>query len=148
MLITGLEGPITIASAARSALSTSAVGLASSIPSSSTPCTSGLPAVEDQVLLQPAPAGGGQNLGTDRAVAHRQHPGRDPEPRCDLGLGIGGAAARREELAAVEAGGEVAIGEAEPVRRTDLRHPLDDGEAVVAQPPAALLVDFTARASR
>src|SRR5438105_2207254 len=41
MLITGLEGPITIASAERSASSTSFVGSASAIPSSSIPCTSG-----------------------------------------------------------------------------------------------------------
>jgi len=41
MLITGFEGPITIASAPASASSTSGVGSAASIPSSSTPSTVG-----------------------------------------------------------------------------------------------------------
>ena len=121
MLITGLEGPITIASAPRSASSTSAVGSASSIPSSSTPCDLGLAAVDDQVLLQVAPPGRGQHLGPHRLVAHRQHPRLDPEAAGDLRLGVGQAAALVEELAPVEAGGEVAVGEAEPVGRAELR---------------------------
>ena len=43
MLITGLEGPMTIASAACRAAATSGVGRASAIPSSSIPSTAGSP---------------------------------------------------------------------------------------------------------
>ncbi len=144
MLITGLEGPTTIASASASAASTSGVGSAASIPSSSTPSTGGAAAVEDQVLLQGAPAGGGDDLGADGGVGHRQHPGLDPEAAGDLRLGVGRAAAVVEELAAVEAGGEVAVGEAEPAGGAEALQALEGVEAVVADAPAALGVDFAA----
>src|SRR6185436_13448811 len=63
----------------------------------------------------------------------------------DLRLGIGQAPALVEELAPVEAGGEVAVGETEPARRPEPAQPLEDREAVVLQAPAALLVDFAAQ---
>ena len=145
MLITGLEGPITIASARLSASTTSGVGLRLGDPLELDPEHLGLAAVDDQVLLQAALAGRGPHPGADRRVAHRQHPGGDPERAGDLRLGVGRAAAGVEELAAVEAGGEVAVGEAEPVRRAEPGEALEDGEGVVADPPAALGVDFAAQ---
>ena len=116
MLITGFEGPITIASASASAASTSGARLGLGDPLELDPVHVGLAAVDDQVLLQVAPAGRGRHPGPHRRVAHRQHPGLDPEPAGDLRLRVGRAAALVEELAPVEAGGEVAVGEAEPVR--------------------------------
>ena len=146
MLITGFEGPITIASASaqrRQHLGRSARRLGDALQLD--PGTSGRAAVDDQVLLQLAPPGRGHDLGPHRRVAHRQHAWRDPEPAGDLRLRVGRPPALVEELAPVEAGGEVAVGEAEPVRRAEPREALEDGEAVVADPPAALLVDFAAQ---
>ena len=76
MLITGLEGPITIASAARRASATSAVGRASAIPSSSTPSTSGSPRSTIRYSCSPrTPAAvrtlvrtGSSHIGRTRAV--------------------------------------------------------------------------------
>ena len=145
MLITGLEGPITIASASRSASSTSGVGSAASIPSSSTPSTSGWPPSRIRYSCRSRrPAGvitlvrtGASLIGSTRAWT--------PRPRDDLRLGFGQAAAVGEELAPVQAGGEVAVGEPEPARRAEPLQPLEDGELVVADAPAALLVDFAAQ---
>ena len=104
----------------------------------------GLAAVDDQVLLQRALAGGGLDPRADRRLAHRQHLRLDAERSRDLRLGVGQPAALLEELAPVEAGGEVAVGEAEPARRAELGQAVEDREAVVAQAPAALLVDLAA----
>ena len=144
MLITGLEGPITIASAARSASSTSRLGSACSIPSSSTPSTSGSPRSTIRYSCRSRRPAAVSDLGADRRVRHRQHLRLDPEAAGDLRLGVGLAAALLEELAPVEAGGEVAVGEAEPARRAEPLQALEDGEGVLADPPAALLVDFAA----
>ena len=145
MLITGLEGPITIASASRARSSTSArrLGLGDSLELD--PGHLGLAAVDDQVLLQVPAPGRGQHLGPHRRLAHRQDPRLDSERGGDLGLGGGLGPALVQELTPVEAGGEVAVGEPEPVGRAEPRQPLEDGEGVVADPPAALGVDFAAQ---
>ena len=52
-----------------------------------------LAVVEDQELLQPAPAGRGAHPRADRLLAHRQHPGAHAERPRDLRLG-GGQACR------------------------------------------------------
>src|ERR1700746_2588551 len=98
-----------------------------------------LPLVEDQVLLQAARATGGDDLGADRRVAHRQYPRLDAEAAGDLRLRIGRAAAVVEEQAAVEAGCQVAVGKAEPAGSAELLEAVEDGEVVVFDPPAALL---------
>ena len=131
-----------IRSAVRKASATSVVGARRLDPLQLDPEDVGLAAVEDQVLLQLAPAVLGDHLGADLLVGHRQHPRLDPEAARDLRLRVGLAPARAHELGAVEAGGEVAVREAEPVRRAEVRHPLHHREGVVAEAPAALLVDF------
>jgi hypothetical protein len=45
-------------------------------------------------------------------------------------------------MGAIEARCEVAVGQAEPVRRAQLYEPLVDGERVAGDPPVALLVDL------
>ena len=77
----------------------------------------------------------------DRVLGHRQHRRRNAERARDLGLGGGQGAALGDEVSPVEAGGEVAVGEREPARSPELLEPLVDGEGVVADAPAALLVD-------
>ncbi len=133
MLITGLEGPMTIVSR---------LGVLDPLQLDAEDVR--LAAVDDQVLLQVAPPRRGQDLGTDRRVRHRQDPCLDPERARDLRLGVGRAPALLDELAPVEAGGEVAVGEAEPARGAEPLQPLAHGEGVVANAPAALLVDFAA----
>ena len=142
MLITGLEGPITIASAVAIASRTSGVGSAASIPPSSTASTAGSPrstiryscsarqpaAVRTRVRTAVSLIGSTRRSGTGAAG--------------DLRLGVGDPASLADEVGPVKAGGEVAVGEPEPVRRPELDQPLEGGEAVVADPPAALLVDL------
>ena len=122
MLITGLEGPITISSAAASASShlRRRVGLGDALELDRLDL--GLAAVDDQVLLQtsrqPAAVGtrvrtGCSDIGSTAAST--------PSRARDLRLGVGVAAALGEEVVPVEAGGEVAVGEREPVRRAELR---------------------------
>ena len=65
-----------------------------------------------------------------------------PERPRDLGLCVGAAAALGDELAPVQAGREVAVGEAEPVGRPEPDQAVEDGERVVLDSPAALLVDL------
>ena len=83
-----------------------------------------------------------------RLLAHRQDRARDAERARDLRLGGGQGAALGDEVGPVEAGGEVAVGEPEPAGRAELLEALVDGEGVVADAPAALLVDLRRRASR
>ena len=137
MLITGLEGPITIASAMRSASSTSGGRLRLLDPlqldavhlrlrrrrRSGTPAGRAGPAAVSTLVRT-----GASHIGSTRAST--------PSAAGDLRLGVGRPPALVEELAPVEAGGEVAVGEAEPVRRAELGQPLEDGEAVVADAPS------------
>ena len=67
-----------------------------------------------------------------------------PRPRAICAWASVGRPPSVDELAPVEAGGEVAVGEAEPARGAEPLQALEDGEGVVADTPAALLVDFAA----
>ena len=119
--ITGLEGPIRIASAlAGSPARASGVGVASAMPSSSTPSTAGLAVLGDQVLLQAAPALRGPHAGPHRLLAHRQHRAPAPRGRARSGPGRRCGCRPRRRSAAVQAGREVAVGELEPVRGAEL----------------------------
>ena len=143
--ITGFEGPITIASAAAIASRTSGVGAALGDPLDLDRLDLGLGVLGDQELLQAAPALGGLDLGAHRLLAHRQH--RAPSTPSARAI-CACAAVRRPPSAmnsrAVEAGGEVAVGEPEPVGRPELDQAVEDGEGVVLDAPAALLVDLAA----
>ena len=78
---------------------------------------------------------GCSHIGSTRA--------RDAERPRDLGLGGGQRAALGEEVGPVEAGGEVAVGEPEPARARRARSSRSwTVKRVVADPPAALLVDL------
>ena len=68
--ITGLEGPTTIASAAASASRTSGVGRARSRPSNLDSLDRRLRPVDDQELLQPAPAVRGRGRGCATGCSH------------------------------------------------------------------------------
>ena len=59
---------------------------------------------------------------------------RSAERARDLRLRRGQGAALGEEVGAVQAGGEVAVGEAEPAGRPELLEPLGDREGVVLIP--------------
>ena len=89
MLITGFEGPITIASAARSASQHLGRRRGLGDPLDLDPLDlGGSTAVDDQVLLQAAPAGRRScTLVRTGVLAHRQHPRRDPERRGRSGPG-------------------------------------------------------------
>ena len=76
------------------------------------------------------------------SLAHRQHPGADAERPRDLALGCGQVPPSATKCGAVHAGREVAVGELEPARGAELDEALEDRERVVADPPAALLVDL------
>src|SRR5262249_15912008 len=49
------------------------------------------------------------------------------------------------ELPPIEAGGEVTVGEPEPVRGAELHQPVEDGERIALDSPAALLDDLAGR---
>ncbi len=101
-----------------------------------------LAVVEDQELLQPAAPRGGQDAGADRLFAHGQHRRRDAERACDLCL-------RRGERAALGRGsgcGRCRWRGRDRRARTSPGAPSCDealvhGEGVVADAPAAFLVD-------
>ena len=76
--------------------------------------------VEDQELLQPPPARRGPHPRADRLLGHRQHRGVRAQRAGDLALGRGQRAALGDEVGAVEAGREVAVGEREPARGAEL----------------------------
>ena len=145
MLITGLEGPITIASASRSAVQHLRRRLGLGDPLQLDPEHLGLAAVDDQVLLQvararprsapwsaparrtsaaPAP----RPRGRGRSAPGRRSGGR---PRRGTGAGRGRRRGRGRR-------GRTSSG------APSLRQALEDGEGVVADPPAALRVDFAA----
>ena len=101
-----------------------------------------LPVVEDQELLELPPARLGEDPGRYPLLGHRQHGGSGAKRSPDLALRSGERAALRDEVGAVEAGGEVAIGEREPPRRPEPLESLVDDRGVCANAPAALLVDL------
>ena len=118
MLITGLEGPMTIASASRRAASDLRGRAAASDPLELDPSHLGLAAVDDQVLLQAAPGRRrcGPASGPAASLIGRTLR-RDPEAAGDLAPGRRSCVPpSARNWRPVEAGGEVAVGEAEPVR--------------------------------
>ena len=143
--ITGLDGPMTIASASAIADSTSGVGVASAIPSTSTPST------------------GAAACSATRYCWRSRHPAAVLTRVCTRSSLIGRTAARTpsaraicawasvrrppsvDEHSPVQAGGEVAVGEAEPVGSAEADQAVEGGEGVALDAPAALLVDLAAQ---
>ena len=118
----GWRGRRRSASAASIASRTSGVGRRGRDPANLDRLDSGRGAVEDQVLLEPRASRRGSGPGCGPAARTSAAPrAAHPERARDLRLGGGAAAALGEEVVPVEAGGEVAVGEREPVRRAELR---------------------------
>ena len=113
--ITGLDGPITIASACRSASRTASLGRASRAPQLHAlhrPARS----LDDHELLEGQRCAHARPPRCHRLVGHRQHAGAPrPSPRPPR-LSLGQRPSRPQALGAHEAHGEVAVAEAEPVR--------------------------------
>jgi len=126
--ITGFDGPITIASALRDRGKHLRCGLSLADALDGDLLDLSLSVLGDQVLLQSSPALRRSDSSADRLLAHRQHGGLDAEGSRDLRLSPGSGAALGHELAAIEAGREVAVGEPEPVGRAQLDQPVEDRE--------------------
>ena len=143
--MTGLEGPITIASARGDRLE--GLGRGDGL---------GDPLELDPLDLRARPArrpGTAEGCARRSAVRTRVRTGcsligstrrLDAEGPGDLGLRAGAGAALVDEGAAVEAGREVAVGEVEPVGRAELDQAVEDGRRVPLQAAALGLVDLPA----
>ena len=135
----GLDGPITIARARAIASSTAAVGRACSAPRNSSPSTG--PAARSRImnswkLRQPA---GPRDPRAHGLVAHRQHARAHAEARGQLCEGVGRRASGGKHPRALDAPGEIAVPEVEPHVRPERPQRVHHREAVLAQPPAALV---------
>ncbi len=101
--------------------------------------------VADQVLLELPPAVRRPHPGPDGLVAHRQDRCADTQSVRELRRDGREAVAAIEATPPLQAEGEVAIGEPEPIRGAECLEALEDGEGVVPDPPSLLLVDLIAQ---
>ena len=138
MEISGLEGPIRIVPAVARASSTAGLGAPVGLPDLE-PLDRPGGSVADHELLKGAPAVGCPHPGADLIVTGRQH--RRPQADCRtqrrerLRRGV----ARTEHPGPLQAPCEVAVAEVEPHLDPERSQGIHDGEAVIAQAPAALI---------
>ena len=95
----------------------------------------------DEVLLELEPALVGPDLGSDRAVGHRQDPCRDPERVLERPHDLGQAASLADPCRPRDVRREVSIAEPEPVLLAVLGQAVHHGPGLVDVAPAALEVE-------
>ena len=114
MLITGLEGPITMARARPMAASTSGAGAASAIAVELDALHRALGALADHELLERMPGPAGAHPRAHRIVGHREHARPHAQRLGQLGEGLGEPRALAQALGASQADRQVAVAQVEP----------------------------------
>ena len=137
--ITGLEGPITIASARRERLEH--LGRRARVLDAAQLDVLDRPgrALADHELLERVPGPARLHVGAHRLVAHRQHARLDAERPARLVDRLGQPGALGEPAGAAHAQREVAVAEVEPDVVAELAQAVHDVEGVAGQAPAALV---------
>ena len=95
----------------------------------------------DEVLLELEPALVGPDLGSDRAIGHRQDPCRDPERLLEGAHDLGQAASLADPCRPGDVRREISITQPEPVRLAVLGQAVHHGPGLVDVAPAALEVE-------